>query len=236
MTAKRTPKPKTEVTHVDVTMADTATMTGTDAVAAIDASLTVADTATMTGESIKPKATWREWIPEGIPEPYDDELISRDTLLNQLREYNVGISPRTLQRWEGLGLIPGPVRKWHDGATRALYAPWVVNVVIVVNAAKVRGDTNDHIIENVHLWVENDLQGRWSGRKGVDRRGIWQTEVMGERIPGALVELADTYEGIFGDRVAFAELRLRGPSGRTLITYRFKIPDRSVAIVCQSGT
>ncbi len=77
-----------------------------------------------------PKQTWLQWLPEGVPPPSDDELIDRDELLRRVKEEDgQDIPPRTLRFWEALGIVPGPVRKWHAGATRALYPWWCVNVV-----------------------------------------------------------------------------------------------------------
>jgi hypothetical protein len=77
-----------------------------------------------------PKQTWLQWLPAGEKPPSDDELIDRDELLRRVKqEDEQDISPRTLRFWESMGIIPGPVRKRHSGATRALYPWWCVNLV-----------------------------------------------------------------------------------------------------------
>ncbi len=58
------------------------------------------------------------------------ELITRDELLKRVRNLGVQVHPRTLQSIEKLGLCPRPIRRWHKGAVRALYASWAVDIVV----------------------------------------------------------------------------------------------------------
>ncbi len=86
---------------------------------------TSAETPTTTQE------TWREWIADDAVDPTDsdDEVITRDELLRRAAPWVEKVHPRTLQTLEQQGLLPRPVRRWHEGAVRALYAPWMTGMV-----------------------------------------------------------------------------------------------------------
>jgi len=139
MTAKPTPKPKPEITHVDITMADTATVTGVDAV----------------------KATWLEFIPHGLP----GEFIGRDELLERLRQQGDEVSERTLRGWESAGVLPRPIRRWKPGgarsASRALYPTFAVQVVGLAKMWKDWGYTSDQIQAEVREHVPG-MSGSYS--------------------------------------------------------------------------
>ncbi len=76
--------------------------------------------------------TWRNWIADDSTDPTDsdDEVITRDELLRRAAQWVEKVHPRTLQILEQQGLLPRPIRRWHDGAVRALYAPWMTDLVI----------------------------------------------------------------------------------------------------------
>jgi hypothetical protein len=186
----------------------------------VEAAEGIVDAVREIGKTGKAKQTWREWMPEGIPEPFDYELLGREEVVERLRQSNVPMTARTLRLWEAQGMLPHPVRKHFKGATRATYPPWFVNLAVLVNAAKLRGDSVERIAEQAPGWVELDLRRYWSGRQG-----IWDAEAMGVTLPGALRELAEAYEAVSGDRPAIAELKLRRADGETLITYAIPIPD-----------
>lgn len=76
----------------------------------------------------KPKReTWRDWLPEVAPDP--DELLTRDELIGRLRSWRVDATEADLRYWEYAGVLPRPVRRWHDGAVRALYPDWFPHLV-----------------------------------------------------------------------------------------------------------
>ena len=55
-----------------------------------------------------------------------DAPITRSQLLREMAASGRKISGATVQNWQRKGHVPLPVRKWHNGATRALYGPDVV--------------------------------------------------------------------------------------------------------------
>ncbi len=89
-----------------------------------------------------PKETlppWVDWLPKDAFDPADlaadDDLITRDELLRRVQAVGPKIHPRTLLNMETAGLVPRPLRRWHEpaGTVRALYAPWLVDIVLQAN-------------------------------------------------------------------------------------------------------
>ena len=84
--------------------------------------------AAATANGTRPKRkTWKDWMPEGTPEPED--LLTRDELIAELRRDGVAVGVEDLRNWQSAGTIPYGVRRWHDGATRVLYPRWMGQVV-----------------------------------------------------------------------------------------------------------
>jgi hypothetical protein len=69
--------------------------------------------------------TWEEW---GGPEPA--RLFTRDELVTHLTELGVEADGDTVRFWEGSAVVPRSIKRWHDGATRALYPDWFAPLVI----------------------------------------------------------------------------------------------------------
>ncbi len=70
----------------------------------------------------KPKReTWQDWLPPGVPAFTPDELMPRAEFLTELRNRGIDASESDLRYWEYVGALPRPIRRWHEGATRALY-------------------------------------------------------------------------------------------------------------------
>ncbi len=85
----------------------------------------------------KTRETWREWQAPDIIEP---PLVTRAELLNTLDRLGLNdINERALRFWETKGVLPAPVRRRFNGATRALYPPWMVNLVFSLRHLQARG-------------------------------------------------------------------------------------------------
>jgi len=81
----------------------------------------------MTATMTKPKETWRDWMPPGLPEP--EELFTREELADLLHSWHIDASVSDLRYWEYAGVLPRPVRRWHNGAVRAVYPRWIASIV-----------------------------------------------------------------------------------------------------------
>ncbi len=75
------------------------------------------------------RETWRDppWSPIGAPEP--SRLLTRPELLDLLAQMGVDATEADLRYWEYEGVLPRALRRWVDGAPRALYADWVAYFV-----------------------------------------------------------------------------------------------------------
>jgi len=72
---------------------------------------------------------WRDWLPDGVPDPPAEELLTRDQVLAVLRRRRVKVTETAIQSWEKHGILPQPVRRWHNGAVRAIYPRWYPHLV-----------------------------------------------------------------------------------------------------------
>jgi len=108
-------------------------------------------------DTTTPKETWIDWIPDDFRDPAialdDDELITRDELLRRVRALGPDIHPRTLQVMEKQGLAPRPIRRWHEDAVRALYAPWVVEIVTRAHDLRRQRLSKDEALEHVRAYA-----------------------------------------------------------------------------------
>ncbi len=85
------------------------------------------------------KATWVDWVRDGAPEPDDDDLLTRDELIDRLHQSGDPVTTRELRYWEAEGALPQPVKRWHAGATRALYPSWMLDLVPRVRTLRQHG-------------------------------------------------------------------------------------------------
>ena len=164
----------------------------------------------------KPKReTWRDWMPEGFPQPSDEELVTRSELLDRLRsdpQRTIDITERTLRLWESEGILPGPIRQRHKGATRALYPPWYATLVIYADLGKYsRRPEGLAVMVRELTWraiLTNELD---------------QFDVMKEQLPDALGELADRYQELMNERPAMAVVTLLNKAGQARGTFAWDL-------------
>ncbi len=72
------------------------------------------------------RETWKDWRPADAPEP---PLLTRAALLALAERVGLRVTERDLRYWEAQGVLPGPVRRRHHGATRALYPRWMIDLI-----------------------------------------------------------------------------------------------------------
>ncbi|MDP9357791.1 MAG: MerR family transcriptional regulator [Chloroflexota bacterium] len=70
---------------------------------------------------------WNDWLP-GEPSP-EAQLLTLPDLLQRLRDQGVKIHTHDIRHWQAEGVLPYPVKRWHNGATRALYPEEAVDVI-----------------------------------------------------------------------------------------------------------
>ena len=176
--------------------------------------------ATATAEAHAPDVVsenWRAWIPPGWPEPADEDLIGRDELLAMVRQRGVDLTPRTLQLWENQGIVPRPVRRWHDGAVRALYAPWVADIVEVV-AYRRRGPGRWSVDD-----TRKDARDRVAGAIFTHGMNQWDGKPIPVELCRQLQELARVQERVKGATVPVVEIRFLDAEDRSVADLRIRL-------------
>ncbi len=81
--------------------------------------------------------TWIDWHPKDIPMP--TSLLTRDELLERLKAWGVEVETGDLRFWEYTGILPRPVRRRIEGATRAYYPPWMMSMVRLLRELQAGG-------------------------------------------------------------------------------------------------
>lgn len=73
--------------------------------------------------------TWLDVLPDHArPEP--EQLITREELIRRVCRAGDQVSDRDLVFWESTGVLPRPVKRRRDGATKALYPHYALDAVI----------------------------------------------------------------------------------------------------------
>ena len=83
------------------------------------------------------RETWQAWWSETID---PSELLTREEVLSQLEQDGVIVSTEDLRNWQRIGAIPFAVRRWHDGAVRALYHPGMPTVIRMLRDLQAHGE------------------------------------------------------------------------------------------------
>ena len=92
-----------------------------------------------TATPAKPKRqTWQDWRPEDRNLAPSD-LLTRDQLIQHLTDKGIRVSVDDIRNWQGAGLIPYGIRRRHEGATRTLYPPWMVDLLRLLRVLQGQG-------------------------------------------------------------------------------------------------
>jgi len=108
--------------------------------------------ATFTAHPVTVKETWLDWIRAVDPE-FDESSISYITLDELLEACDdVFTTPEqkidavTIRYWQREGLLPYPVKRWHNGATRSLYPQGTaVQLLLQIRVLQKKGYTLEQI-------------------------------------------------------------------------------------------
>jgi DNA-binding transcriptional MerR regulator len=175
------------------------------------------------------RETWRDWQPEGFPEP--TVLYTRDELAHRLQSRGIDVSAGDLRYWESAGILPRTVRQWHKGATRSTYPEWFGYLARRVRQLQSEGYTLQQIRPRIRRNAELLLRSP----DGDDRDAIrselrFYEYAVGpedldfpDELSPALVKLARLHEGVTGIAVDHIEVGVVDIDGRGT-TYR--IPQR----------
>lgn len=111
------------------------------------------------------RETWSDWARRIDPD-YDEEYETYVTIteliedLNGLFQFrNAEINPSTIRYWQSQGLIPYPVKRRHDGATRALYPdPLAFRIMLALRSKQLnRGYTLEQLRDSMHELLSDQV-------------------------------------------------------------------------------
>jgi len=183
----------------------------------------------MTTDTKSKRETWREWINVGrLMEP--KQLMTRSEIVSKLQSEGVDVSERTLGYWEKIGVLPHPVREWHEGAVRAIYPAFTADAVRYVRHRQGAGWALEKIALEMpdwfrnaamlpHVAVENRIhklkQDLLDAAELIER-----TE--GEPVAGIEMNLIRAEDGTLNK----IELNVLSPSGRHIMGYSEELTPR----------
>jgi DNA-binding transcriptional MerR regulator len=109
------------------------------------------------------RATWFDDVPDYLQDIPPDGLYTRQEVIGSLADRGVDVNEVTLVFWEKQGILPRPVRRWRDGAPRALYPPWAVDAIAHLRALQSQGRTLEQIapLMTAHRLAAVVWQDRW---------------------------------------------------------------------------
>jgi len=164
---------------------------------------------------------FRDWLPPGSPEPELYELITRAQVLEEVHARGIRISESTLRVREAEGILPRPMRRWRDGATRALYPSWMPRLVGLTEflldskSGRPGQQTPEEAAKSSRsfaLWLD-------------DQELFWQATEVTHDLPNVLAAVADLIP-TDRDRPTQASLTLRTAEGVVIVTLDgIQIPD-----------
>ena len=99
---------------------------------------------------IRTRESWIDWMPPGSPIP---ELLSHDELLKALHDRGVDVSPVALEHWRKSGVLPRPVRRWHNGAVRPVYPAWLIGAITHLRQLQEAGKSLEEIAPIMRSWA-----------------------------------------------------------------------------------
>jgi len=162
-----------------------------------------------TENGAKPE-TWRDWLPAGGPEP--DRLYTRDQVLDLARGMRAEVSTSDIRYWEQVGVLPRPVRRWHEGAVRAVY-PLLIAYLIkeLRRLQRYEGlslaEARPRLRTYARMWLTYDAAYAQRDRVPEDLS-------LGPNLAGELERLANEWAELAGVPVDRVEVHVIGTSGR----------------------
>ncbi len=182
------------------------------------------------------RETWRDWMSPEAAEP--TELLSRDELINQLRQEGVKVSAADLRNWQDDGIVPYGIRRWYQGATRTLYPSWMAHTIRELREMQAAGKALPEIKQSLRVATHRrttpaSLAGTTIGTSSStatlslgDSAPIGATETVSvlqtppPDIEAHLRQWAQAHEAIFGIKIARIDVSLVDERGHPL-TFHF---------------
>lgn len=151
----------------------------------------------------QPRDTWRDWFDDAdqVEQVTRDQLI--DLIAPRLRPGET-VNTATLRHWEGIGVTPQPVRRWHEGATRALYPrPYAALAIFTILAMQSEGYSLAQIAARIRgrlkaNYVDYDVLDKWKSHAlGMASEFADATGIVSQRVDIVFVD-SDGTEHVHG--------------------------------------
>jgi len=143
--------------------------------------------------TVSVRETWWNWFPN---ERIEDG-ITLDEFLDELA--GAGIPQVTADRlasWQKIGVIPFPIRRWHNGATRALFPRRAISVIAELVLLQHSGS------------ALQEISARLRGAAALT------SYANPDELRDKLTDLADRHQERTGRRMASVEIRFTDVNGR----------------------
>ena len=156
-----------------------------------------------------PRQTWQAWLPPGAAEP---QVLSRDAVLAQLRARGIDVPVRTLEHWQRVGVLPYPVRRWHEGSVKAVFPWWVVEAVVHLRQLQARGLSLSKIAPHMRAWALSEI--------------TWQDPLAGPlaEMRAAATAYARAYEQVTGVPIGGVRIELNDGRGGSIDHIELPVP------------
>lgn len=184
------------------------------------------------------RETWRDWMPEGSPEPAD--LMTREAFLARLNGVGVDAVEGDLRFWEYHGVLPRAIRRWHDGASRVLYPRWMIMAVALLRDFQDLGFSLRDIAPRLRALVRDAIG--WGDTAGLSpaqadaalrqrARDLARFALL-ESIDNELAELGRRYAVVTRQDVGTVRVTFLAPDGQEIDRYeaRFLTPAEQAAV------
>lgn len=150
-----------------------------------------------------PKETWRDWQPVDAPDPYE---YTQPVLLERLRDRaGVNVSANNLRYWQTVGAIPYPVRRQHDGAVRAFYPDWLLNLIPQLMRLQQNGDSWESIAAKMR-----ELARQYAFPQvtlTVVGRNVESEQAATAKLDAAIRAFIEWHEQVTGTSITHADIR-----------------------------
>jgi hypothetical protein len=158
--------------------------------------------------------TWRDWLPSDESDETDpSELLTREDVIAEVQRRGQGLTVNELRYLEAQGVLPRPVRQWHQGAVRALYPPWICTLIEWVRNYQ----RNRYPLDQIREWARRAAPAFAHDVPPVALPALPQAEPTGlpVKVQHELRRIAAQHARLTGAPTTAITVRITGADGRT---------------------
>lgn len=169
---------------------------------------------TTTSAAKQNKETWGDWV---VPGYESGPLLTRDELANYMAGVGFKVSPDDLRYWEAEGVIPRSVKKWHNGATRAVYPIWMRSIIVFVRTSQENGDSLEVIGQHVRERFRKNPEYQIRSSADQSDQFIYQIPDGMNHILSQLAQaqIAEFFQKHSPEEVAYVDIKIVRKNGKS---------------------